>query len=193
MANELIRCGCAVEATDLFKYDDPLCDVKAGPEFNFLTSGPLFDVEGVVTNPPYGRGLAQAFVEQAVCDYGYPYAAFLCRLSFAESKERLEMFRRMPPAEVHVFSGRISCDETYFEDPLRGMITFAWWVWRKNHAGSTEMKWIDTERMFENWKEDTGENYRSELYSKIHRHEAPREEVSGALLEGLAVDSPQGR
>jgi len=151
MARELADSGREVVASDLFEYKVPLFPVQFGVDF--LKSQKLPDVDGLVTNPPYAKGMAQTFIEKAISD-GYDTSAFLCRFSLAESEQRLKLFKERPPAEVHVFSGRMSCDEDYFDDPLRGMITFAWWVWREESSADTKLKWIDSKAMYERWKLD---------------------------------------
>jgi hypothetical protein len=166
MAWELERNNYCVTKSDLYPYADPVVEgIEFGRDFlNPNLADP--SAKGVVTNPPYGRDMAQAFVERA-CE-NYSYVAVLCRLMFAESSRRFEMFsKKLPPSEVLVFSRRFSCDEKRFLDrPVEGMVSYAWWIWdyrdRQTRPGDTKMKWIDTKSIHFNWFQS--------LTAKEHEH-----------------------
>ena len=152
MSSELIRLGYNVKSSDLYEYENPLVPHI----YNHIdyTKDVPFTVDGIVTNPPYAKDLAQKFIERTI--KLYPYGAFLCRLTFAESSKRLQLFTKYPPSRVLVFSQRFSCDESRFEtDPLSGMVAYAWWIWddrEKNEHG--KISWINTKEMYEKWKRD---------------------------------------
>jgi hypothetical protein len=161
MSRELIRVGHSVASSDAFRYDDPLVSDIGIADF-LDASAPRAAADGVVTNPPYARNLAEAFIRTAIRDYDY--SAFLLRLTFAESQRRLDLFTEYPPARVYAFSQRFSCREEKFEaNPLGGMVAFAWWVWDYRNARkdpkhilpprvTTEMHWIDTRDVYGRWK-----------------------------------------
>lgn len=62
----------------------------------------------IVTNPPYKY--AKEFVEHAldISMDGTKVAMFL-KLTFLESKSRVELFKKHPPKTVYVFSTRMKC------------------------------------------------------------------------------------
>src|SRR5687768_14972178 len=146
MSWELERCGRSVFSSDIVEYPNPLVNVNVGLDYLTTKKISSFHDVGVVTNPPYGKNMAEKFILRTLDDNGYKYCAMLCRLTFAESERRRELFsKKFPPTQVMVFSSRFSCDERYFEtNPLGGMVAFAWWVWDYRHGKSTETKmtWI---------------------------------------------------
>lgn len=164
MARELRRNGHDVFASDLFSYDDPVSCVK--PDVDFLkTVDPT--ARGVVTNPPYGNGLAQAFVEHACENYGY--VAMLCRIMFTEGKGRHELFtKKHVPSRIMTFSGRFSCNEEYLLSKPRGMIQYAWFVWDTEgigiaQHGDTRFSWIDTDGMWADWSRSMSQEQHLEM------------------------------
>lgn len=156
MSRELERCGYEVLSTDLHEYENPLVS-EPTYGIDFLSNMPMFEAEGVVTNPPYNKDLAEKFIWKTLRDY--KYGAFLCRLTFAESAKRFKLFTEHPPSRVHVFSQRFSCDEDRFEkEPMSGMVAYAWWVWDKRvethelDPFNPTMHWIDTKYMLDAWR-----------------------------------------
>lgn len=161
MAWELERNGYQVTASDLFPYENQIVgNISSGKDFldpNLLDP----TSHGIITNPPYGRDMAQKFIEKATIEY--PYVAMLCRLTFAESMKRHVMFTETHrPTDVYCFSGRFSCEEkSFLSAPMRGMIAYAWWVWDKRIDPSrlvydqrpTRMHWINTREVYESWLE----------------------------------------
>lgn len=170
MAWELQRNGHSVLATDLHAYDDTLVHVV--PDNDFLNPN-LIDptAHGVVTNPPYGKNMAQKFIEKGIDNYHY--VAMLCRLTFAESMTRHELFTTRPPTNIIAFSGRFSCNEGMFlEKPMQGMIAYAWWVWDANVnvdrlSFRTELSWINTPKIHKEWKESMSEADMAFMKEKI--------------------------
>ena len=96
-------------------------------------------VDFIVTNPPYS--LAQQFVEHALeCA---DKIAMLLRIQFLESKSRGLLFKKNPPARIHVFSDRVNCDPSSASG-RGGMMCFAWFIWDKQYQGPTVLDWIGT-------------------------------------------------
>jgi hypothetical protein len=147
MSEELMRLGYPVISTDLVAYDGQRVPVL---QHDFLTTE--LEAAAIVTNPPYGRGLAEAFARRALERTGY--VAMLCRATWVESAQRYKFFTDHPPSRVLFFSRRFSCTEDYFgtgkEDG--GMVPYAWWVWDTNRAGARTIDWIDP-LVYQRWKE----------------------------------------
>lgn len=150
MAWELNRSKREVYASDLFEYNDPVFGVEHGKDF--LKSEGNFD--GVVTNPPYGKNMAEKFIKRAISTH--PYTAMLCRLTFAESQRRLSLFTKSPPTNILIFSGRFSCDETRWDTERKatsGMVAYAWWIWdHTKPINGTQTDWIDTRSTYKEWQ-----------------------------------------
>lgn len=169
MAWEMERCGYSVTKTDLYSYPDPVVgNIETGKDFlnpNLLDS----TAHAVITNPPYAKDMAQKFVEKAFAHYGL--VAVLCRLMFAEGMKRFNLFERIPPTDVYVFSGRFSCEEkSFLTEPIRGMVAYAWWVW--DYTGEVpdhpRMHWLNAKDEHAKWLSSMTEDQLSFMKKKIH-------------------------
>jgi hypothetical protein len=155
MARELDRCGAMVNATDLFCYDDPLFPVDFGSDFLERTESGKD--RAMITNPPFKNDGAEKFVRHAF-ELNYSFIAIFARITFLESMKRYRLFTEKKLHGVYIFSGRVNCDETLFEQDkqMGGLIAYGWFVWI---PGSMKMwptiSWIDTKTMLEDWKAET--------------------------------------
>ena len=97
----------------------------------------------IVTNPPYK--LANQFILHAI-HLGIEKHAWLLRLAFLEGQERYDsIFRLHPPADVYVFSKRLTIwrgDEDDAWYGKTGKTAYAWMVWKKGWRGPTQMGWL---------------------------------------------------
>jgi len=137
----LREAGYEVRATDLIGRGCP--HSYAG--LNFLKLGVCEDDwPGIVTNPPYK--LVNEFVEVAMTKA--PYVAFLLRVQFLEGIDRRNLFKRYPPARVHISSRRLPMmHRGDWEGPRSTSTTcFAWFVWDRRWRGEPVIRWFD-------WKE----------------------------------------
>jgi predicted RNA methylase len=142
--------GHNVISKDLYEYENPLVDVKFGHDF--LMSKKDSNVEGIITNPPFGNNLPLKMLKIALRDYDF--VAFFCRLFFLETVPRGKFFTENPMHKCIVMSNRIQCNEQYFdkkETQLGGMVQYAWFVWDKRRISKNEL-------MFVNVKEFMDEN-----------------------------------
>lgn len=158
MAEELIRNGHEVTATELFKYDDPLCEIEW--DTNFLSPDVVKDVDAIITNPPYEKKLPQQFAQKAI-DLRVRFVAMLCRLLWVEASGRYEFFTENPPTDILALAGRFSCQEKNFDiDPLGGMVSYAWFVWDDAHnkPKETRFHWTNCKDELQIWKEQTSTN-----------------------------------
>ena len=112
---------------------------------NFLECTKSFDGD-IITNPPYK--LAKEFVEHALTliTSGHRVAMFL-KLTFMESQDRRDLFRKYPPKVIYVSSSRLKCAKNGdFEKYGKGLSTavaYAWYIWEKGYTGSTTVKWFN--------------------------------------------------
>lgn len=97
----------------------------------------------IVTNPPYK--LANQFILHAI-HLGIEKHAWLLRLAFLEGQERYDsIFRLHPPADVYVFSKRLTIwrgDENDAWYGKTGKTAYCWMVWKKGWRGPTQMGWL---------------------------------------------------
>lgn len=69
------------------------------------------------------------------------------KLQFLEGKKRFEqLFSKIPPKTVYVFSERILCAKNGEFQKMRdgggSAVAYAWFVWEAGWSGTTEIKWI---------------------------------------------------
>jgi len=135
---ELRNAGRCVIATDLIDYDCP--ESVAKRDFLMEQKAPA-SVEAIVTNPPFK--LAQEFVEHA--RLMVPKTIMLLRLAFLESERRRKLFSEGDLARVWVFSKRLPMmHRAGWDGPKANSgMAFAWFVWDRNHTGSTTINWLD--------------------------------------------------
>ena len=100
----------------------------------------------IITNPPYKY--AQQFVEHAleVIPDGQRVAMFL-KLTFLESKNRRELFKRYPPELIYVSSSRLQCAlgglfEKYKQSGGTA-VAYGWFIWRKGFTGEPRVRWFN--------------------------------------------------
>jgi hypothetical protein len=96
--------------------------------------------DNIITNPPYN--CAEAFVRSGTANAKRKFALLL-RLAFLEGANRANtIFSEVPPSRVWVFSERITFYPKGAERKGTGTTAYAWFVWDKDSASSTELKWL---------------------------------------------------
>ena len=132
MARVLETTGCKVIATDLFNRGYG----KSGVDF----LKPDRTVDNIVTNPPYNS--AEGFVISGV-GHSKRKFALLLRLAFLEGANRAKnIFSKIPPSRVWVFSERITFYPAGATKQGTGTTAYAWFVWDKDAPLRTELKWF---------------------------------------------------
>jgi hypothetical protein len=133
MSEVLEQTGQAVRSTDLFDRGYG----EAGVDF--LT--PAGRAANIVTNPPYNA--AEGFVRSGLKAADRKFALLL-RLAFLEGANRKRtIFTDAPPSRVWVFSERITFYPAGAVQKGTGTTAYAWFVWDKDAAGSTELRWFE--------------------------------------------------
>jgi hypothetical protein len=96
--------------------------------------------DNIITNPPYN--CAEAFVRTGARQAKQKFALLL-RLAFLEGANRANtIFSKSPPARVWVFSERITFYPKGAQRKGTGTTAYAWFVWDKDAANRTELKWL---------------------------------------------------
>jgi hypothetical protein len=132
MSNVLEHTGQCVISTDLF--DRGYGEI--GEDF----LAPRRCAANIVTNPPYNS--AEGFVRSGLSQSGKKFALLL-RLAFLEGANRANtIFSKAPPSRVWVFSERITFYPAGAVQKGSGTTAYAWFVWDKDAAGQTELKWF---------------------------------------------------
>lgn len=97
----------------------------------------------IVTNPPYGGGLADAFVRHAlrlVAPAGGSVAMLLNLASLAHPR-RHDVWVRRPPAAVYILDA-LSCWPNGVAGSYMREHRYCWVVWRPGHVGRPALWWL---------------------------------------------------
>lgn len=96
--------------------------------------------DNIITNPPYN--CAEGFVASGLKSAKRKFALLL-RLAFLEGANRQRtIFSDCPPSRVWVFSERITFYPSGAQQKGSGTTAYAWFVWDKDAANGTELKWF---------------------------------------------------
>ena len=132
MSEVLRETGCEIRSSDLHERGYG----EAGHDF----LKPASTADNIVTNPPYN--CAEGFVASGVRQARHKFALLL-RLAFLEGANRANnIFSKMPPARVWVFSERITFYPSGAERKGSGTTAYAWFVWDKDAPSQTELRWL---------------------------------------------------
>lgn len=99
----------------------------------------------IVTNPPYGHGLADAFMLKALAltrETGGKVALLLNLASLCHPG-RTDLWRRQPPARIYAIDG-VMCWPTHGHGPAPKVSTqrYCWAVWTAEHQGAPCFWWL---------------------------------------------------
>lgn len=132
MSEVLSETGSLVQSADLY-------DRGYGQTgIDFLTATRKTD--NIITNPPFNS--AEGFVAAGLKCANRKFALLL-RLAFLEGANRTNtIFHVSPPSRVWVFSERITFYPKGAVVAGSGTTAYAWFVWDKDHTGSTELAWL---------------------------------------------------
>lgn len=104
----------------------------------------------IVTNPPYGRGLGDAFVMHALKLTGETggTVAMLLNLASLCHPKRHELWVNHPPAAIYALDELVCWPEG---DPALARSStaqhrYCWVVWKHGHVASTSFAWLSTKR-----------------------------------------------
>jgi len=150
----IVRClkqhGFKTLASDIADYRVKDVDIQTGVNFLEVSEVPP-NVGGIITNPPFKH--AAAMIEKAVDMV--PYSAWLLRLQFLESVDRMVFFRNNPPARVWVSSRRMPMMHRLdWSGPIStSNICYAWFVWDDRTTKKKQFDWFDWK---DHWQELNG-------------------------------------
>jgi hypothetical protein len=141
IARELASAGYDVVATDIVDWG------YGQPGLDFLeTREPL--ARHIITNPPYGHGLADDFVQHALMltRKSQGRVAMLLNIASLCHPARHERFVQHPPSVIYALD---ECVCYPLGDPARASTytlahRYAWVIWDHGHEGETAFRWIST-------------------------------------------------
>lgn len=98
----------------------------------------------IITNPPFKYATEFVLKSLDSVDFGAKVAMFL-KINYLSGKRRYkEIYSKVPPYRVYVFSGNMACSKN--NDPKgfkNGAMDYVWMIWEKGKFGPTELKWIN--------------------------------------------------
>lgn len=102
----------------------------------------------IVTNPPYGRGLADAFIRKAL-DFARPVdgtVAMLLDLAGLAHPIRTPFWTRTPPSAIYAIDDLVCFPAGRESDNFPAFNRYCWVVWRPHHAGRPSFWWLASAR-----------------------------------------------
>lgn len=100
----------------------------------------------IFTNPPYKIG--QSFIEKSL-ELASPtaYVIMFLKLTFLESKARIELFNKHKLQYVFVHANRQGCGKNGGDENGNfvngGASCYAWYIWKNDYNGLPELDWIE--------------------------------------------------
>lgn len=103
----------------------------------------------IVTNPPYGHGLADAFMVKALTlsrETGGKVALLLNLVSLCHPR-RTALWRRMPPTRIYAIDGIVCWPEHRYGPAPEAFKRhrYCWAVWTPEHQGAPRFWWLSTD------------------------------------------------
>ena len=139
IAEVLAQAGHPVVSTDLCPYGFGVSGV------DFLKE-PMPRAKHIVTNPPYGNGLADAFLTQALSMTRITggKVAFLLNLASLCHPCRTPLWRSAPPASLYAMDGIVCWPEHRYGPAPEAFKRhrYVWAVWSPDHSGPTTFGWL---------------------------------------------------
>lgn len=103
----------------------------------------------IITNPPYGSGLADAFVWHALklAAATGGSVAMLFNLASLAHPRRLPLYWRHSPANVYILAELIFRPGSRMHEPPPAILAahrYCWVVWKAGHQGTPALAWVST-------------------------------------------------
>lgn len=141
MARELTDAGYFVVSTDIADYGFG----QGGLDF---LSAPRPLAKNIITNPPYGRGLADNFLRQALAmiEQTGGRMAMLLNLASLCHPLRHESYVRRPPSLVYALDECICYPNGISNERIRRANNqrYCWAIWDATPATETRLRWLTT-------------------------------------------------
>jgi hypothetical protein len=103
----------------------------------------------IVTNPPYGRGLADVFIERAL-DFAHKTGgkvAMLLNLSSLAHPRRTPLWQANPPARIYAVDSVVCWPDPHRAPPRHFLQhRYCWAVWTPGHSGPAAFWWLSAKR-----------------------------------------------
>ena len=141
IASVLLEAGHKVVATDLVEYGFGISGIDFLKELRPRA-------KHIVTNPPYGSGLADAFAEKALAFAAVTggTVAMLLNMASLSHRRRTAWWKQKPPARLYAIDD-IVCWPSHRYGPAPEYFTkhrYIWAVWTPNHQGPSAFWWLSS-------------------------------------------------
>ena len=138
IAKVLLEAGYSVSATDLNDFGYGTFNV------NFLDQR-IAHAKHIVTNPPYGSGLADDFIMHALrlARYTGGKVAMLLNLASLAHERRTREWRKNPPARLYAIDNVVCWPDPERAPPKHFLQhRYVWAVWEQGHTGPSAFWWL---------------------------------------------------
>ncbi len=116
------------------------------PRIDFLKArGGCGNARHIVTNPPYGKGLADDFVSKALAITAKTggKVAMLLNLASLAQEQRTPAWRKNPPARLYAIDGVVCWPDSERTPPKHFLAhRYVWAVWEHGHSGPSTFGWL---------------------------------------------------
>jgi len=141
ISRELVAAGYDVIATDIADWG------YGNPGYDLLNAKRSY-ARNIVTNPPYGAGLADQFVAQALRftrQTGGRVAMLLNIASLCHPK-RHRAFVRTPPSVIYALDDCVCfpCGRPELATRRTSDHRYVWIIWDHDHTADTALRWLST-------------------------------------------------
>lgn len=141
IAKELIAAGYDVVATDIADHGYG----RSGIDF---LEQRLPRAKHIITNPPYGHGLGDAFVKKALwfAERTGGRVAMLLNIASLCHPDRHESFVRRPPSTIYALDRCVCFPNGEPAQATRQTYQhrYAWLIWEADPSSTAELRWLTT-------------------------------------------------
>ena len=116
-----------------------------GIDFLKADASAAVNARHIITNPPYGKGLADAFVEKALAVTAKTggKVAMLLNLASLAQEQRTAAWQKNPPARLYAIDGVVCWPDAKRNPPKHFLAhRYVWAVWEHRHQGPSAFWWL---------------------------------------------------
>lgn len=121
----------------------------------------------IITNPPYGKGLADAFIDKALAFTAMTggKVAMLLNLASLAHEGRTSFWQENPPARLYAIDGVVCWPDAQRHPPRHFLAQrYVWAIWEHGHKGPSAFWWLSAKQFRETrsvWNPDRPTRHRT--------------------------------
>lgn len=158
----------------------------AGVDFLLAYAGSIAPrARHIITNPPYGKGLADAFIKKALAITAVTHGkvAMLLNLASLAHEGRTAEWRKNPPARLYAIDGVVCWPDDEREPPKHFLAhRYVWAIWEHGHKGPSAFWWLSAGQ----FRDANLPHATAMLMANAHRAEAATHPVNTTVFRHSA-------